>query len=91
MQKEILELAGEIVKAQSLVSKLQLSIEDLNSRYFLECGESKDVHYLAYYFDDAKTRNEIAYDYIMQLNESMKELEALCDALYVSVRGEVAA
>ena len=91
MQKEILELAGEIVKAQSLVSKLQLSIEDLNSRYFLECGESKDVHYLAYYFDDAKTRNEIAYDYIMQLNESMKELEALCDALYVPVRGEVAA
>lgn len=91
MQKEILELAGEIVKAQSLVSKLQLSIEDLNSRYFLECGESKDVHYLAYYFDDAKTRNEMACDYAVQLDKTIKSMETLCNRLYALIGEEAAA
>lgn len=91
MQKDILELEGEIIKARRMLDKLRLSVEDLNNNYFSNWEEGRDSHYLAYYFDAASTRNEMACDYAVLLNESMKKMKALCNALYASIREEAVA
>lgn len=91
MQKDILELEGEIIKSRRMLDKLRLSIEDLANNYFANWEEGKDLHYLAYYFAAAQTRNEMACDYAVQLNESIKSMETLCNRLYALIREEAAA
>lgn len=75
VKKMLLPLEPSIVKLFSTTKKLRAALEDLRECYFDALDCETDARYYKYYFDNAKTREEIADDYARELVTIAKTLD----------------
>ena len=78
---DYLSLEEYVVKIEETVEKLNVAIEDLNNYYFDSLKDVHDATLFKHLFFPAKTRNEIVFDYALNLKGLSAKLEEIFYAL----------
>ncbi len=72
------EISDALLSAETALSKSKIMVSDLYNDYFGEV-EPDDWNLQAYYYN-AQTKNSIANDYLIELENHLKEIEDILEA-----------